>query len=117
MHTILGANGQIATEIARALYHGGTRGIRLVSRTPRRVNATDTLAAADLTHADMADKAVLHHHSTTEQAARCALDAGAGRLLVGHYSARITDFAAYLEECRRIFPATDAVNDGDTFEF
>ncbi len=67
--------------------------------------------------ADMADKAVLHHHSTTEQAARCALDAGAGRLLVGHYSARITDFAAYLEECRRIFPATDAVNDGDTFEF
>ena len=67
--------------------------------------------------ADMADKAVLHHHSTTEQAARCALDAGAGRLLIGHYSARITDFAAYLEECRRIFPATDAVNDGDTFEF
>lgn len=58
MHTILGANGQIATEIARALYHGGTRGIRLVSRTPRRVNTTDTLAAADLMHADMADKAI-----------------------------------------------------------
>lgn len=67
--------------------------------------------------AAMADKAELHHHSTTVQAAECAARAGVGKLLVGHYSSRITDFDAYLEECRRIFPATELTNDGDVFEF
>ena len=65
----------------------------------------------------MSDKAALHHHSTTEQAARCAAEAGAGRLVVGHYSSRITDFDAYRSECREIFPATTAAQDGDVFEF
>lgn len=67
--------------------------------------------------ADMADKAELHHHSTTVQAAECASRAGVGKLLVGHYSSRITDFDAYLAECRKVFPATVALQDGDVFEF
>lgn len=58
MHTILGANGQIATEIARELHRSGITDIRLVSRTPRPVNTTDTVMSADLTNADMTDKAV-----------------------------------------------------------
>lgn len=66
---------------------------------------------------DMADKAALHHHSTTVQAAECAVRAGVGKLLVGHYSSRITDFDGYLEECRRIFPATELTHDGDVFDF
>ena len=65
---------------------------------------------------DLADKAALHHHSTTVQAAGCAARAGVGRLLVGHYSSRITDFDSYLEECRRIFPATELTHDGDVFD-
>lgn len=64
----------------------------------------------------MADKADFRYHSTTVQAAECALKAGAGRLIVGHYSTRITDFEAYLEECRRVFPETFAASDGDVFE-
>lgn len=67
--------------------------------------------------ADMANKAELHHHSTTVQAAECALRAGAGRLLVGHYSSRINDFEAYLAECRKVFPDTVAAQDGDVLEF
>ncbi|MBQ6821274.1 MAG: ribonuclease Z [Bacteroidales bacterium] len=66
--------------------------------------------------AEMADKAEHRFHSTTEQAARCALQAGAGRLIVGHYSSRVTDFESFLEECRAIFPATQAASDGDCFE-
>ena len=64
----------------------------------------------------MAEKAHGYYHSTTEDAARCALAAGVGRLLVGHYSARITDFDAYLAECRRIFPNTFATRDGDNYD-
>lgn len=66
---------------------------------------------------EMADKAVKRFHSTSEQAARCALEAGAGKLIIGHYSSRITDFDALLVECRAIFPETIAASDGDVFEF
>lgn len=66
---------------------------------------------------EMADKAAARFHSTARDAARCALDAGAGRLIVGHYSSRITDFDALLQECRDIFPGTVAANDCDVFEF
>lgn len=48
MQTILGAGGAIGTELAKALTTY-TTDIRLVSRNPQRVNATDQLFAADLT--------------------------------------------------------------------
>ena len=48
MQTILGSNGQIATELARELKRGFSEDLRLVSRNPRKVNGTDTLVAADL---------------------------------------------------------------------
>ncbi|EQM73463.1 MULTISPECIES: NAD-dependent epimerase/dehydratase family protein [Microbacterium] len=48
MQTILGANGQIAVELARELNRNHTSDLRLVSRNPRKVNATDTLVRADL---------------------------------------------------------------------
>ncbi len=66
---------------------------------------------------DMADKAEFRYHSTTVQAARCALQAGAGKLIVGHYSSRITDFEAFIAECRAVFENTVAAQDGDVFEF
>ena len=67
--------------------------------------------------AEMADKAAARGHSTGEQAARCARDAGAARLLIGHYSSRITDFDALLSECRAVFPDTVAGQDGEVIEF
>jgi nucleoside-diphosphate-sugar epimerase len=48
VQTILGANGQIAIELARELHHRETDDIRLVSRNPRAVNPTDHLVSADL---------------------------------------------------------------------
>ena len=48
MQTILGASGQIGQELARALKRDFTDDIRLVSRTPRKVNDTDHLHRADL---------------------------------------------------------------------
>ncbi|MBR4524113.1 MAG: ribonuclease Z [Bacteroidales bacterium] len=66
---------------------------------------------------EMADKAVARWHSTARQAAECARDAGAGRLAIGHYSSRITDFDALLQECRDVFPDTLAAQDGDVIDF
>ena len=57
MQTILGANGTIASVLAKELT-AYTKAIRLVSRNPRKVNESDTLFAADLTDPAMVDKAV-----------------------------------------------------------
>lgn len=57
MQTILGAGGAIGLELAKALPQF-TQNIRLVSRKPVKVNATDELFAADLTNTRQTDKAV-----------------------------------------------------------
>ena len=65
---------------------------------------------------DFAAKAGPRFHSTTEDAARCAAAAGAGRLLIGHYTSRVRDRELFAREAAAIFPAVTAVSDGDVFE-
>lgn len=50
------------------------------------------------------DQALQRGHSTAKQAAMVARDAGAKRLLTGHYSSRYTDETPFLEEASEIFP-------------
>jgi len=45
-------------------------------------------------------------HSTAAQAARIAAKAGAGRLLLGHFSSRYKDASVLLDEARPVFPET-----------
>ena len=80
------------------------------------LSGVDTLYHEATYPAGLADKAACHHHSTTLDAARCALDAGVRRLLIGHYSSRVKDLDAFVQECRQIFPDTVAARDGDVFE-
>ena len=51
-----------------------------------------------------ADKAKERGHSTAAQAAKVALDAGAKRLLTGHYSSRYKDDSLFADEARTLFP-------------
>ena len=55
---------------------------------------------------DNAERARKYWHSTASEAARVAHDAGVGKLILGHYSARYDSEDALLEEARRIFPDT-----------
>jgi nucleoside-diphosphate-sugar epimerase len=57
MQTILGANGTIGSLLAKELLKY-TDKIRLVSRNPRKVNATDELFPADLSNPSVIDQAV-----------------------------------------------------------
>ena len=57
MQTILGANGTIGTLLARELL-AFTDKIRLVSRNPKSINATDELMPADLRDPTQVEKAV-----------------------------------------------------------
>ena len=51
-------------------------------------------------------------HSTAGEAARVALAAHAGKLVIGHFSSRYKDVAPLLAEARAVFPNTDAAEDG-----
>lgn len=55
-------------------------------------------------------------HSTTVEAARAALAAEAGRLIIGHFSSRYKDRMQLLEECRELFPRTGIAAEGETFQ-
>ena len=55
---------------------------------------------------DNAERARKYWHSTASEAARVAHDAGVGKLILGHYSARYDSEETLLEEARRIFPDT-----------
>ena len=65
---------------------------------------------------EMAEMAEKTFHSTTVQAARTALDAGVGKLLVGHYSSRFPSVDFYLDQMRDIFPEVALAHDGDVVE-
>ncbi|MDE5621683.1 MAG: ribonuclease Z [Alistipes sp.] len=54
-------------------------------------------------------------HSTSADAAKAALRAGARRLVIGHYSSRYKDEGQLVEEARQLFPATDAAVEGRRF--
>ena len=65
---------------------------------------------------ELADQGAQRHHTTTLQAAQLAREAGAGKLLIGHYSSRNTDIKAYEAECRTLFPETYATSDGEVYD-
>jgi ribonuclease Z len=62
------------------------------------------------------DLAALTGHSTTLDAAKTALNAKAGRLIIGHFSGRYKDISFLVEEARTIFPETYAAVDGLSIE-
>lgn len=64
---------------------------------------------------DMENVAKEKFHSTAMQAANIASKAGAGQLLLGHFSARYKQVEKLLDEARQIFPDTIAAEDGMTY--
>jgi ribonuclease Z len=65
---------------------------------------------------DLSSLAKMSGHSTTVDAAHIAAEAGAGALLIGHFSARYRDTGGLLEETRELFPVTYAAKDGMTLD-
>ncbi len=69
---------------------------------------------ATFTEAD-ADKARETQHSTAAEAARIAKQAGAAKLLLGHFSARYRELNTLLAEAHAEFPYTELAEEGRTF--
>jgi ribonuclease Z len=65
---------------------------------------------------DEKGKARETRHSTAAEAAEVARQAGAGKLIIGHFSARYKDLGPVLEEAKKIFENTALAIEGESFE-
>ncbi len=72
----------------------------------RAVSGVDMLYHEATYCSDNESRAELYYHSTARQAAAVALKANAGKLILGHFSARYNDEKVLLDEARSIFPNT-----------
>ncbi|HEX5001393.1 MAG TPA: ribonuclease Z [Bacteroidia bacterium] len=64
---------------------------------------------------DLSERAQTTFHSTARQAAQIAQRAGAGRLIIGHFSARYKDLTPLLDEARAVFPSTELAEEGKRY--
>lgn len=64
-----------------------------------------------------AEVAAATKHSTAKQAARIALQANVGKLILGHYSTRYEDINKFKIEAEEIFPIVELADDGKVFVF
>jgi len=81
-----------------------------------RVEGVDLLYHEATYLDELRDLAKARGHATALEAARIALKAGVGRLLLGHFSTRYKNVKVLEHEAKTIFLATFAVNDGEQFE-
>ncbi|WP_288318478.1 ribonuclease Z [Xylanibacter caecicola] len=61
-------------------------------------------------------RAALYYHSTARQAAQVAKDAGAGKLILGHFSARYNNEEVLLKEASDVFPNTFLASEMKSFD-
>jgi len=76
------------------------------------LHGTDVIYHEATFGSDLEDRAKATFHSTSLQAAQVALQAGAGKLVIGHFSSRYTDAEVLAEEARTVFPATEKAEEG-----
>jgi ribonuclease Z len=55
-------------------------------------------------------------HSTAAEAATIARKAGVGKLVLGHYSARVEDHSLFLQEAQPVFANTVLAEENDVIE-
>lgn len=64
---------------------------------------------------DMKERAIQTFHTTAEQAAQYAKDAGVGKLILGHFSARYKELNPIIDEAKAVFRNTELAIEGTKF--
>jgi ribonuclease Z len=89
---------------------------RYFKRLPSFVRGVNLLYHEATFDKSLDELAAITGHSTTVDAARTASEAGAGALLIGHFSARYRNINPLVEEARAFFPSTFPAIDGCSYE-
>ena len=83
---------------------------------PEYIKGVDLLYHEATYPSEMQEKAVKRYHSTTLEAARQALDAGVGKLLIGHFSSKYPDLQIFLDEAQTVFKNTEIAKELQEYE-
>ena len=89
---------------------------RYMPELHKMVKGVNTLYHESTYAQDKKDGAEKYYHSTAQQAAMVARDAQAGKLLLGHYSARYNDETVLLKEAQKIFPNSYLTDEMKVFD-
>ncbi len=89
---------------------------RFMPNLYKRLKGTTMLYHESTYTTENEGRAKLYYHSTARQAALVAKEAGVGKLLLGHYSARYNDETLLLEEARAVFPESYLSNEGKIYD-
>ncbi|MFH1200680.1 MAG: ribonuclease Z [Candidatus Micrarchaeota archaeon] len=129
----MGIKGRLFSEITEkgAVTVGGRKilleDVTFVKEGRKIVYSGDTMPCAALTRAAKGADLLIHDstfsdkekevcaakfHSTAKQAAQLAKKAGAKKLVITHFSNRYADVTPLIEEARKVFPETDAAQEG-----
>ncbi len=79
------------------------------------IEGVDTLYHESTYIEELADRCPIVMHSTARQAAEIARKTQVGKLLLGHYSARIEDHSLFLNEAKAVFENTELTEEKQTF--
>jgi ribonuclease Z len=86
-------------------------------RVAEKVRGVDLLYHEATYLNDLEERAKKRFHCTASQAARIAHIAGAGRLIIGHFSSKYELLDQFEQEARVVFPDTDLAIEGVTYKF
>lgn len=112
------ANGDVVPNSELTLPPSDTRSYAYCTDTAYHKRTAEFVQGADLLYHEStfleseATRAKDTHHSTAKIAAQVAKEAGVGRLMLGHYSARYRNDDAFIEEAKPIFSDTFLGDEG-----
>lgn len=110
------ANSRLTTPAEPARSYAYCSDTRYIKTLHELVKGVSTLYHESTYSAEDAERARLYWHSTSQDAAKVALDASVGKLLLGHFSARYNNESQLLEEAKEIFPNSYLTCEGATFD-
>lgn len=109
-------NSRLVTPASKPLAYAYCSDTRYIPTLHELISEVD-LIYHESTYADTETaQAAKYCHSTARQAALVAREAGAGRLLLGHYSSKYADENVLLREAREEFPNTSLTNEMDVID-
>jgi len=76
------------------------------------VQSVDLLYHESTFHSDMSSRAKLTYHSTSEDAAKVAAEAGVKQLIIGHFSSRYKDLNILKDDAKKFFTNVDIALEG-----
>lgn len=88
---------------------------RFVPGVAEKVKGVTVLYHESTYTSENEDRAKLYYHSTARQTATIARNAGVGKLLLGHYSARYNNEEVLLNEAKEVFTESYLTQEGKVF--